>query len=241
MKKNPDFISVAQKVFDKNFSDAACGFIAGSILRDQATETSDIDLIVLYADETHETYRDSMISDGWPVEIFVHNIKSQQYFFDKDIINGHASTLSMILDGTLIGSQQIVGMKQKNLAKQLLEQGPKKWTSEKIDWQRYSITDLWDDVRATHDPDAVTAVLAELYPKIGEFYLRSQNKWSGKGKALVRLLKQNDPTFAEDFINAFDMAFNAKELHLLEKLIDQLLASHGGKLFAGYKSVAVDW
>lgn len=237
--KNPDYLSVAKKIVAERFSDSDCVFVAGSITTGHGTPSSDIDMIILYDDETHESYRDSIIQEGWPVELFVHNIKSQNYFFNEDIKNGHASTLTMVRTGHVIGNETL-GNKRKTIAEQLFLAGPERLSADKINAMRYSITDLFDDLRHPKDPDYIPALLAELFPRIGNFYLRSQNKWSGIGKQLVKLLKKEHPEFTVRYLSAFEMARIGK-LEELETLINYTLAPYGGMLFEHYKSVAKDW
>ena len=71
MTERPDYLLVAKAIFTERFPDAACAFIAGSIVTGQGTPSSDIDMVVIYNDEEHETYRNSLMRDGWPVELFV--------------------------------------------------------------------------------------------------------------------------------------------------------------------------
>lgn len=235
--QNPDYLSVAKHIFTARFPDAACGFVAGSIVTGHGTPSSDIDLIVLYDDNDHETYRESIMAEGWPVEIFVHNLKSQDYFFNEDIENGASSTLTMVTTGILIGLDTKLGFARKEQAEALLAQGPEPLTSEVIDWKRYAITDLLEDLRYPKDCDYRYGILADLFTLLGNFYLRAQGKWSGSGKQLVKILKQDDPVFAARFLSSFN--FNNPNFAAIEQLVNDILAPYGGQLFTGYKSIAL--
>lgn len=238
--KNPDYVAVAETVFSENFSDAACGFIAGSMLRGEATSSSDIDLIILYDDRTSPSYRRSIIAEGWPVEIFVQNLAAQDYFLQQDVTNGTSMTASMIACGHVIGSDHRLARSRKDTANIILEQGPERWTAEKIDNERYFITDLWDDLRAPKDRDAIPFILANLMPRLGNFYFRSQGKWSGSGKALIRLMKQDNAAFAQQFMQAFDDALQGDN-RAVQALVSSVLEPYGGLLFEGYTAYAKGW
>lgn len=235
MNKNPDYIAVASNLIEERFPDAACAFVAGSIVTGHGTPSSDIDLIVFYTDETRESYRDSIIYEGWPVEIFVHNPKSQDYFMAQDLDNGQCSTLTMVITGIVIGNEA-VAQSRKDKAASLMAQGPNPWTKEKIDNKRYFLSDLLDDLHHPKDPDYVPAILAEIFIRLGDFYLRAQNEWSGDGKQLIKIMKKNHAEFAHRYLRAFEKA-QQNDIQPLEDLMQEVLSPYGGFLFEGYKSV----
>lgn len=238
--KNPDYLAVAENILSRQFADADCAFVAGSMLRNEATASSDIDLIILYNDTTHESYRQSIMAEGWPVEIFVHNLASQDFFMNGEVKSGECLTATMVSTGIIIGRDNELAEHRKAIACDMIAQGPEEWTTDKVDTERYFITDLWDDLREPKDTDAIPAILSKLMPRLGQFYFRTQKKWSGSGKALVRLLKQDNPDFARKFLDAFDAAYHGDNTPLKE-LLDTMLAPYGGMLFAEYKSVANGW
>ena len=235
MNKNPDFVSVATRLIEERFSDAACAFVAGSIVTGQGTPSSDIDLIVFYNDETSISFRESVFHEGWPVEIFVHNLKSQEHFMNEDLENAQCSTLTMVLSGIVIGDQKIA-QTRKDKAALLMQQGPNPWTTTKIDNKRYFLSDLFDDLRHPKDPDYIPAILAELFLRLGDFYLRAQNKWSGDGKQLIKILKKDNAEFTQRYLHAFEMA-RQKDVQPLETLMTEILAPYGGFLFEGFKGI----
>jgi hypothetical protein len=157
--------------------------------------------------------------DGWPVEIFVHNIKSQNYYFDEDKKNGQCSTMNMVITGHVIGPDEKLAHERKAIAEKGIAAGPESLTK---------------------DPDYRMGICAELFAKVGDFHLRTQNIWSGFGKQLVKMLKKYDTTFADTYIKATTRAQQG-DIALLEKVITDVLQPHGGFLFADYKSVSQAW
>ena len=69
-----DFFKTAVSLLNEKFSTAKCAFIAGSVTRGEQTETSDIDIVVIYdANDLPKAHRSSLIYRDWPIELFVQN------------------------------------------------------------------------------------------------------------------------------------------------------------------------
>lgn len=69
-------------LFEQRYPDADCLLLCGSIVRGEATVTSDLDIVVLYAELPH-AYRESLMWEGYPVEAFVHSPSTLRYFFEQ--------------------------------------------------------------------------------------------------------------------------------------------------------------
>jgi hypothetical protein len=235
--RNENYLSVAEKIFASEFPNAACGFVGGSVVSGTHTSTSDIDLIILYNDKESDSYRYSILREGWPVELFVHNLFSQDYFLESGIKNGECATADMIVKGIIIGPNKKLGEARKTKAQDIIAKGPTPLIQDQIDFRRYMITDKLDDLRHPRNPDYAHALLALLYTDLGDFYLRANGKWSGTGKQLVRLMNLDDPSFQQRFSTAFAKAFSG-DISNLESLSKEILNPFGGLLFEGYKSIA---
>lgn len=232
--RTEDFLSVAEKIFSSEFPDAASGFVTGSVVSGTHTATSDIDLVILYNDETSESYRNSFIREGWPVEVFVHNLLAQDFFMNDDAMPIMAD---MIAKAILIGPNKSLGEARQAKARDIIARGPKILTQGQVDFKRYMITDKLADLKHPKNPDYVHALLSLLYTDLGDFYLRANGKWSGVGKQLVRLVHSDNPDLQRRYSDAFAMAF-AGDLSGIEPLAKEILAPFGGLLFEGYKSIA---
>ncbi len=232
--RTEDFLSVAEKIFASEFPNAACGFVTGSVVSGQQTPSSDIDMVILYNDETSESYRDSFTREGWPVEVFVHNLLAQDFFMDDDM---HCTMADMIAKSIVIGPDKELAEARKAKARAIIARGPKPLVKDRIDFKRYMITDKLHDLKHPRNADESQALLAELYIQLSDFYLLANGKWSGTGKHLVRRMNAEDPSFQKRFSETFTRAF-AGDISGLEPLIKEVLNPFGGLLFEGYKSIA---
>ena len=95
----PDYLTTAKRALQKHYPGHACAFVAGSVVRGDATATSDIDIVVLYDDPFEDVHRFSVIEDGWPVEFFVHNRRANTYFMEKDRARGMCVMMDMVAHG----------------------------------------------------------------------------------------------------------------------------------------------
>ena len=78
MKKEPR--SAVTEILAEKYPEARVVFLAGSVVRGEDTETSDLDLVVIF-DRLPQAYRESFIFGGWPVEAFIHDPETLRYFF----------------------------------------------------------------------------------------------------------------------------------------------------------------
>ena len=73
-------IDVANEIRSNRYKEAEAVFAAGSIVRGEGTPFSDLDLVVVYA-ELRCAFRESFRFGGYPVEAFVHDPATLEYFF----------------------------------------------------------------------------------------------------------------------------------------------------------------
>ena len=80
-------IEAAQSIITSQFSNCDVALLGGSVARGEATKTSDLD-IVIFDQSLSSCYRESFYSNGWPVEVFVHNFETYKTFFKSDCERG---------------------------------------------------------------------------------------------------------------------------------------------------------
>jgi predicted nucleotidyltransferase len=227
-------IEAAKQFIYKHFPDCQGAVLAGSVVRGEATDTSDLDIVVLDR-SIKSAYRESLIDFGWAIEVFVHNLTSYKHFFNLDYQNAKPSMQRMILEGIILKDEGIIDS-IKEEAKEILENGPEKWTEEIIRTKRYYITDVLDDfigckIRA--EEIFIANSLAEL---IQEFVLRTNGRWTGSSEWIIRSLKQYDVKFTEEFVEAFDAFYKTGEKRKVVLLSEMVLEPYGGRLFEGFSS-----
>jgi len=229
--------TLASEVFATQYADADAAFLAGSFMRGQGSPTSDIDLVVLCPSLPH-AFRESFLFENIRVETFAHDPETLTWFLENDRNDGHPALIGMLIEGVLIGPRQKTAADLKQLASRLFAAGPPPLNTDALERLRYAITDKLDDLATDRSSAERIAIGAALYPLLVELVLRGNNQWNGSGKWSSRLLHQNDAGLAQRFESAFVALYSGSDTHAVIQLADILLASHGGRLFAGYRSDA---
>ena len=238
----PDkILSLASEILATRYPAADAAFVAGSFMRGQGSPTSDIDLVVLHP-TLPNAYRESFLFHNIPVEAFVHDPETLAWFLEHDRQDGHPALIGMLVEGVLIGPNQQNAATLKQHASEIFAAGPPPLTPDALDRLRYTITDKLDDLAADRSPSERIAIGAALYPLLVELALRGNSQWNGSGKWSARLLHQFNPSLAKQFESAFLALYSNAAPYAVLELADTLLAPHGGRLFAGYRSDApADW
>lgn len=230
--KRLDPVVVATGMVNELFPACQGALLAGSVIRGEATHTSDLDIVV-FDHKIENSYRESFFANGWPIELFVHNETSYKQFFQNDCLRGRPTLPNMVVEGIVLKGEQYINQVKKE-AKQLLDAGPETWTLETIDIKRYFITDTLEDLEGTNKRDEALFIANNLAVLISEFYLRTNSQWVGNSKWVVRALKKYDTNFAEMFVDAFDSFYRDEEKNKVITLVDNVLKPYGGRLFEGF-------
>lgn len=225
-------VVAAQKFINKYFPNSDGALLAGSVVRGEATETSDLDIVVF--DQTiSNSYRESLIDFDWRIEVFVHNLNSYQAFFESDRKRARPSLPQMVSEGIVLKDTGIIDS-IKMEAKKLLSDGPQEWSVETIQTKRYFITDALDDFIGCNDRAEELFIANALAELSSEFVLRTNNRWIGASKWIIRSLRNYDTQFAGQFVQAFDVFYQHGSKAEIIKLIDEILLPYGGPLFDGF-------
>src|ERR1044071_7301531 len=91
-------LEAARGVWRERYAGARVIFLAGSVMRGDATETSDLDIVVVF-DSLPNAYREAFTFGGWPVEAFVHNPETLRHFFEVNSRRGVPSLMRMVIEG----------------------------------------------------------------------------------------------------------------------------------------------
>lgn len=234
MKIRQSPLETANKLFNERYADSACFLLCGSTVRGDDTPNSDLDIVVIYK-KLENAKRESFIYNGWPIEVFTHDLETLNYFFEK--VDGPSrcpSLPQMVNEGILISKEDDFSIQTKNLAKNFLTKGPLEVSTDSLRHLRYSITDLIDDIRSPRNNNELISTGAKLLEVLSEFYFKINNTWSGKSKWIPRRIKDVDPNFEKHFFESFDMLFTSKDPSSVIHLCDELLKEQGGFLFEGH-------
>lgn len=229
-KLNP--IEAASQFINKHFPNCQSALLAGSVVRGEATETSDLDIII-FDKNIRSSYRESLVDLGWAIEVFVHNLTTYKYFFESDRKRAIPSLPRMVLEGIILKDDGIVDS-IKIEAKNILDNGPEKWSDETMTTKCYFITDALDDFIGCSNRAEELFIANKLAELTCEYILRTNGQWIGTSKWLVRSLRQYDEAFAKKFVETFDAYYKSEDKTQVIQLVDSILQPFGGRLFDGY-------
>lgn len=230
MTKN--FKEIASCLVKEYYPNCAGALLAGSIVRREETETSDLDIVIL--DTNIEiAFRESFIFRDMPVEVFIHNEFTMREFFKSDAERARPSLPNMIVEGVVVRDCSLITDLKKEAA-ELLKNGPTPWNNIQIDFARYFITDLLEDFISCNNSNEFIFIAGALAEKAHEFYLRTNRQWIGQSKWIYRSLKNFDKEFADEFSITFDEFYKKREIEKVVQLIDRILEPFGGRLFDGF-------
>lgn len=238
MHDHDDILEIAHEVMRERFPEAAAIIVAGSIIRQEHTATSDLDLVVLY-DRIPQAYSESFFHGALPVRAFINDLETLTYFiFEVDRPRAIPALANMIHEGTVIPAPCEISARAKRVAQEAIDLGPPEWRLDQIEESRYAITGLLDDIHSPRSRAEMMASGALLLRRLAEFYLRTRGEWSARDKWIPRRLEQVDPTFAAAFNGAFDELFSNADAEPAIALASTELDKHGGPLFAGHQRQA---
>lgn len=136
-------IEAAQKFIHKYFPNCNGALLAGSVVRGEETDTSDLD-IVIFDETVPSSYRESLIEFDWPIEVFVHNTSSYKSFFESDRERARPSLPQMVSEGIILKDDGVIGIIREE-AIDLLKEVPEEWSEVTLQIKRYFLTDTLDD------------------------------------------------------------------------------------------------
>lgn len=224
---------VAAKTFVKtHFPHCRAALLAGSVVRGEATETSDLDIII-FDDTLVSSFRESFIEAGWHIELFAHNLTSYRTFFEQDCRRAIPSLPRMVTEGIVLKDTNIVE-DIKREASALLDSGPEAWTDETIEMKRYFLTDVLDDLIGCTSRAEGLFIASTLATLVCEFILRTNRQWTGSSKWTYRALERYNTYAARELVAALEAYYQTNETDALIRYVDETLSPFGGRLFAGF-------
>ena len=183
-------LDMAHHFISTHFPHCQAALFAGSIVRGEATATSDLDIII-FDDTLVSSYRESFIESGWPIELFAHNLTSYRTFFEQDCRRAIPSLPRMVTEGIVLKDTNIVE-DIKREARALLDSGPEAWSNETIEMKRYFLTDTLDDLIGCTTRAEGLFIASTLVTLVCEFILRTNRQWTGSSKWTYRALDRYD-------------------------------------------------
>ncbi|HZF39458.1 MAG TPA: nucleotidyltransferase domain-containing protein [Blastocatellia bacterium] len=233
-----DLIKITKQILDDRYPGADVIFLTGSLLRGEGTPYSDLDLVVIFEQLPH-AWRESFNFQGYPVEAFVHDPETFNYFISElGRPSGLAAMAHMVAEGVEVPCPSEISRSVKRIAADLIAAGPPKLSDEDERKLRYTITNLIDDIRQPRSREELVASGAELYGALANYYFRANGLWSAVNKSIPRRLGKTDPELYSRFREGFEELFAGGHSDKVITLAEEILKQRGGFLFDGYKHEA---
>lgn len=190
-----DFAERARGVVHANYPQASAAFLGGSAASGAATETSDLDILVVLPDEWSTTsFVETTTHDGQLVEAFVYGPDALQVWMDKGRGEARPVLDRLIGEGVSL-IEGDVGDELVSAARTTLAAGPAPIDVAQLRARRYTLSALVDDLEDAEDPGILTVVMATAWREAAELALLSIPAWIGTGKWLLRELRMNQDPF----------------------------------------------
>ncbi|MGW6275883.1 nucleotidyltransferase domain-containing protein [Kribbella sp. NPDC055071] len=228
-------MDLARQLVAELYPDARAAWLGGSVARGDASATSDLDITVLL-DGPPAPMRRSLEYGGWPVELFVHTEGSLRYFADKDQERRQPTMMRLVGESVVLLDSDGSGLRLQQECRAEVAAGPKPLTTAELDLLRYTITNLLNDL-ADASGDERTAIASVLWQDTAKLLLTGAGHWSGTGKGLLREVVAYDISHGTHHARALMDGLHAADTTLADE-VDRILASHGGRLFAGFELAA---
>jgi len=221
-------VTAARALVSERFPDARAAFLGAGILSARRTPTSDLDIVVVLAGPP-APYRESLRRRGWPVELFVHDSDSLDHFFAGDAARRRPTLARMCTDGVVLAGDQDTIHNVRERATSVLAAGPPPLSSAELEWARYVLTDLLDDLSGCADPGETAVIGWNVWTSAAELALLLAGHWLGSGKWLLRELRAADPVLADRMVAAIGSPAS------LTQVADDVLSRAGGRFWAGLR------
>ncbi|MDQ3273651.1 MAG: nucleotidyltransferase domain-containing protein [Actinomycetota bacterium] len=232
-----DPVDVARALVVQRFPDARAAWLGGSVVHGTHTATSDLDIIVLLPGPP-APFRESLLQEGWPVEVFAHTGPSLAHYRAKDAGRRQPTMMRLIADSVILLDTDGSAEHLQRECRREVEDGPHPLTSAELAALRYGITDLLDDLTGTRDDDERAVVAMSLFNETAELLLTGAGCWTGTGKGLLVELREYDGRRGSDYVSALVEAVRAGvagDIGPMTAVCDGVLADHGGRLFEGHR------
>lgn len=238
LSSRSDPLPIIQNLIRERYPDAKAVFWAGSVSQNQGTDSSDLDLVIVYK-SLPNAYREAFIYDDWPIDVFIHDLDTLRYFCcTLEASDGKPALVNMILHGHEILAPNELSTQAKAIADKALAKGPDEWSQAQIDKERFLITDILDDIKFPKNREEQLISAVHLFEPLIQFYFRASKKWAASGKSLMRLFKKEDSDLASEFNQSFESLFQTGDTSGIEKVVQKILTPYGGFLWDGFRSNA---
>jgi len=229
-------VDLARAFVAERFPDVEAAFLAGSVAANQATASSDLDIVVVQGDRSAETYRETVRYGGRLVELFAHTSATFIELWDADVASRRAIMPTMYASGIVLASRDGRAEALQAEARRVVEAGPPPVDPQTLETWRYGLTDALDDLADLTDRYEIAACAAVVLEQAGDLLCTRAKWWIGRGKWLPRRLLEADPYQGGRLLKGFgDAASPARGRELLIEAACDALNACEGPVREGYR------
>lgn len=176
--------------------DKVLGIIAaGSILRGNGDENSDIDTFIIIDSDYRQ--RIQKFFNGVRFELFVNAPQFIPQYFDEEQNGGSASTAHMLATGHVVLNQSPLIDKFRQEAQEILH-GKPVYDEQSLINQRYMLADRFEnalDLRE-RDPMMGLVLIGAALSDMLVYQFQKQGKWIPRHKDILAILRNEEPQLA---------------------------------------------
>ncbi len=225
------YIELAERFTAEHFPRASTVVIGGSTSRGSRTRTSDIDLLLigdglLPGGEISAAL--TLEFEGEIFEVFAYTPEGFREWAERSIAQHRPVIVHMLVEGVLVrGGKEVDALRGRWRAR--LAAGPSVDDHE-LEFRRYVITDVLDDLRDATDPLERQVLAATLFDRTAELMLLAAGRWIGTGKYLPRRLRELPATR----VDAIALPYLRGEMDAFADAVENELVAAGGRMQAGF-------
>ncbi len=228
-------LALIRRFVAAHYPSAVAALLTGSQVRGEATADSDYDMVLLFDSLPGGAWREMVVFESRPIEVFAHDLSTLGYFCREiDRLSGVPVLPTMVAEGVSALPPSCVLDVARGIAQDILRLGPPELDAEELRVRRYAITDLAAALKNDRQKAMLIATGAALHAALADFALRAARNWSASGKAIPRALVASDAALAEQFDTAFMALFELGDVGPIQQLVDTVLRPYGGRLRDGF-------
>lgn len=199
--------------------------VAGSILRGEGDERSDIDTFVIFEGDYRQ--RVQKLFKGVRFEIFANPPQRVPQYFQEEQADGGASTAHMIATGHILLNRAPIVDDLRKQAQEVLNEPPK-YSATFLSLERYMAADSFEnalDLRE-RDPAMGLTLLGAALARMLAYYFQKQGKYVPRHKDMLAVLREDSPELA-GLVEAFWAASGDARFEIACKIADMTIETRG--------------
>jgi hypothetical protein len=218
-------LKVASDYILERFQPVLGIIVAGSILRGQGDERSDLDTFVIFEGDYRQ--RVQKLFNGVRFEIFANPPRRVPQYFLEEQSDGEPSTAHMIATGHILLNRSPLIETLRQQAQAILKAQPT-YSPSFLTMQRYFAADAFEnalDLRQ-RDPAMGLSLIGGVLPAMLKYHFQKQGKFVPRHKELLEALRQDTPELAA-LVESFWQTEGDRRFEIASQIADFTLGTQG--------------